>query len=74
MKIAIWILKLWLFLKLGLEGRRQYDPFPEEAKVYQRLGKTELRRSWMKKSFFSDVVTLCTQQVQYPVDRSLLFW
>ena len=40
------------FLKLRLEGRRQYDPSPEETRDYQRLGKMELRRYWIIKSFF----------------------
>ena len=61
------------FLKLDLEGRRQYDPSPEETRVYQWLGKMGLTRSWIM-SFFPHAVTLCTQPVQYPVSKSLLFW
>ena len=40
------------FLKLGLEGRWQYDPFPEKIRVNRRLGNMGLRRSRITTIFF----------------------
>ena len=39
-------------VKLVLEGRRQYDPSPEETMVNRRLGNMGLRRSWITTIFF----------------------